>query len=121
MKVQGMVDPGRFTVEQIPGTNRSLVRFFQNVEPYEKDDFQGFQYDEYHVEVETWDGVAQNVLDNYDEFLKKGMDNEIDRSNDALFRAQAETDVAVQDMDAMNVDHEYRLTLLELGLSETDI
>lgn len=90
MKVQGMVDPGRFTVEQIPGTNRSLVRLFQNVEPYEKDDFQGFQYDEYHVEVETWDGVAQNVLDNYDEFLKKGMDNEIDRSNEALSKVQME-------------------------------
>ena len=121
MKVKGMVNPGSFTVEQIPGTNRSLVRLFQNVTPCQEENFQGFQYDEYHVEVETWDGVAQNVLDNYDEFLKKGMDNEIDRSNDALFRAQAETDVAVQDMDAMNVDHEYRLTLLELGLSETDI
>ena len=33
MKVHGMVDPGSFTVEQIPGTNRSLVRLFQNVEP----------------------------------------------------------------------------------------
>ena len=121
MKVQGMTNPGSFTVERIPGTNRSLARLFQNVTPCRTDDFEGFQYDEYHVEVETWDGVAQNVLDNYDEFLKKGMDNEIDRSNDALFRAQAETDIAVQDMDAMNVDHEYRLTLLELGLSETDI
>lgn len=121
MKVQGMVDPGRFTVEQIPGTNRSLVRLFQNVTPFTDETFEGFQYDEYHVEVETWDGVAQNVLENYDEFLKQGMDNELDRSNDALFRAQAETDTAVRDMDAMNVDHEYRLTLLELGLSETDI
>lgn len=121
MKVHGMVDPGRFTVEQIPGTNRSLVRLFQNVTPFTDETFEGFQYDEYHVEVETWDGVAQNVLENYDEFLKQGMDNELDRSNDALFRAQAETDTAVRDMDAMNVDHEYRLTLLELGLSEIDI
>lgn len=121
MKVKGMVNPGSFTVEKIPGTNRSLVRLFQNATPFQEENFEGFQYDEYHVEVETWDGIAANVRDNYDEFLKKGMDNEVDRSNDALFRAQAETDVAVQDMDAMNVDHEYRLTLLELGLSETDI
>lgn len=28
---------------------------------------------------------------------------------------------AVEDADGMNVDQEYRLTLLELGLSETDI
>ena len=118
MKVQGMVNPGSFSVERIPGTNRSLVRLFQNVTPCQKEDFNGFEYDEYHVEVETWDGVAQNVRDNYDEFLKKGMDNEVDRSNEALFRAQVETDSAVQDMDAMNVDQEYRLTLLELGLAE---
>lgn len=121
MKVHGMVNPGNFTVEQIPGTNKSLVRLFQNVEPYQDDKFEGFQYDEYHVEVETWDGVADTVLKNYDEFLKKGMDNEVDRSNDALLFAQAKTDSAVRDMDAMNIDQEYRLTLLELGLSETDI
>lgn len=112
MRVQGMVDPGRFTVEQIPGTNKSLVRLFQNVKPYHEEGFDGFEYDEYHVEVETWDGVAQNVLENYDEFLKKGLDNEVDRSNDALFRAQ-------EDADGMNVDQEYRLTLLELGVPTT--
>lgn len=87
MKVQGMVNPGSFTVEQIPGTKRSLVRLFQNVTPVETEEFTGFEYDEYHVEVETWDGIVKNVQDNYDEFLKKGMDNEIDRSNEALYRA----------------------------------
>jgi hypothetical protein len=114
MKVQGMVNPGSFTVEQIPGTKRSLVRLFQNVTPVETEEFTGFEYDEYHVEVETWDGVAANVQANYDEFLKKGMDNEIDRSNSALYRAQVDT-------DAMNVDQEFRLTLLELGLTDLDI
>ncbi len=114
MKVQGMADPGRFTVERIPGTNRSLVRLFQNVKPVQEEDFEGFEYDEYHVEVETWDGIAQNVTDNYDVFLAKGQDREVDRSNEALFHT-------TQDTDAMLVDQEYRLTLLELGLSETDI
>jgi len=114
MKVQGMVDPGRFTVERIPGTDKSLVRLFQNVTPVKEENFEGFEYDEFHVEIETWDGIAQNVMENYDEFLKKGMDNEVDRSNAALFRT-------AQDTDAMLVDQEYRLTLLELGLSETDI
>ena len=121
MKVQGMVDPGRFTVEQIPGTSKSLVRLFENVEPFSDEKFEGFQYDEYHVEVETWDGVAQNVAENYEEFLAKGKDNEIDRSNEALRKAQMKTDTAVQDADAMNVDQEYRLTMLELGLSADDI
>lgn len=114
MKVQGMIDPGRFTVERIPGTKKSLVRLFQNVAPCQTEDFNGYEYDEYHVEVETWDGLSQNVLDNYDEFLKKGMENEIDRSEAAMFRA-------IEDADAMNVDQEFRLTLLELGMPDSDI
>ena len=73
-----------------------------------------FSVNEYHVEVETWDGIAANVRENYDIFLRKGMDNEIDRSNPALYSAQVDT-------DAMNVDQEFRLTLLELGLTELDI
>ena len=114
MKVQGMVNPGSFTVEQIPGTKRSLVRLFQNVTPVETEEFTGFEYDEYHVEVETWDGIVKNVQDNYDEFLQKGKDNEVDRSNSALYQAQVDT-------DAMSVDQEFRLTLLELGLTDLDI
>ena len=99
MKVQGMVNPGSFTVEEIPGTKRSLVRLYQNVEACK---------------------IAKDAEDkeNYDAYLAKGKDNEVDRSNDALFRAQKNTDSIVQDTDAMSVDHEYRLTLLELGLSE---
>lgn len=88
MRVQGMIDPGKFTVEQIPGTNKSLVRLFQNVALVKTEDFTGFEYDEYQVEVEAWDGLAKNVQDNFEEFLKKGKDNEIDRSNEALYQAQ---------------------------------
>lgn len=111
MKVQGMIDPGKFTVERVPGTNRSLIRLYQNVAPIQNEDFTGFEYDEYHVEVETWDGVAQNVNDNYDVFLQQGMGNEIDKSNEVLFQT-------TQDTDALLVDQEYRLTMLELGLTE---
>ena len=118
MKVQGMTNPGRFTVERIPGTNRSLVRLFQNVTQVQTEDFNGYEYDEYHVEVETWDGIARNVKENYDEFLKKGIENEVDKSNEALYRTQAAANDAIQDQDAMNVDQEYRLTLLELGLND---
>ena len=118
MKVQGMVNPGSFTVEEIPGTKRSLVRLYQNVEACkiakdaeDKEGLDGFQYDEYCVEVESWPGLAASVRENYDTYLAKGKDNEVDRS-------QKNTDSIVQDTDAMSVDHEYRLTLLELGLSE---
>jgi hypothetical protein len=110
MKVQGMTDPGRFTVEEIPGTGRSLVRLFQNAAPVHTEDFEGFEYDEYHVEVQTWPGLAKSVQDNYEEYLKKGKDNEVDRSNAALFQAQTDT-------DAMVVDQEFRITMFEIGLT----
>ena len=111
MKVQGMVNPDSFTVEEIPGTKRSLVRLYQNVEACkiakdseDKEGLDGFQYDEYCVEVESWPGLAASVRENYDTYLAKGKDNEVDRSNDALFRAQKNTDSIVQDTDAMSVD-----------------
>lgn len=76
MKVRGTANPGIFAVEEIPEKNRSLIRLFQNVTPCHEEDFNGFEYDEYHVEVETWDGVNQNVIDNYDVFLEAGMKND---------------------------------------------
>ena len=121
MRVQGMVGPGRFTLEQIPGTNKTLIRLFENVEPFQDEKFEGFQYDEYHVEVETWDGIAQTVMANFDEFLAKGKDNEVDKSNEALYRGQVYLGRDIVDADAMNVDQEFRLTMLELGLSGDDI
>jgi len=90
----------------------------ENKDAEDKEGLDGFQYDEYCVEVESWPGLAASVRENYDTYLAKGKDNEVDRSNYALFRAQKNTDSIVQDTDAMSVDHEYRLTLLELGLSE---
>ena len=77
------------------------MRLFQDVTPVETEEFTGFEYDEYHVEVETWDGIVKNVQDSYDEFLKKGMDNEIDRSNEALYRAQQSLASYVELADAI--------------------
>lgn len=78
MKVRGSSNPGRFTIEQIPKTNLTLIRLYQNVTPIEETSFTGFEYDEYHVKVITWDGVAQNVEDNYDVFLQQGIRNDPD-------------------------------------------
>ena len=43
MKVQGMVDPGSFTVERIPGSGRSLVRLFKKLTPDKTEDFTGYE------------------------------------------------------------------------------
>lgn len=116
MKVQGMVNPGSFTVEEIPGTKRSLVRLYQNVEACkiskdaeDKEGLDGFQYDEYRVEVESWPGLAASVRENYDTYLAKGKDNEIERGQtngleekiDIFFAANKLTESEYQELIAM--------------------
>ncbi len=113
MKVQGMVDPGSFTVERIPGSGRSLVRLFQNVTPVQAEDFTGYEYDEYHVEVETWDGIAANVRENYETFLRGEWTTDRPQQSGTVFRTSG--------YGCHERGPEFRLTLLELGLTELDI
>ena len=91
MKVQGMVDPGSFTVERIPGSGRSLVRLFQNVTPVQTEDFTGYEYDEYHVEVETGTASRQRAGELRD-VPEKGSRQRDRPQQSALYSAQVDTD-----------------------------
>ena len=59
----------------------------------------------------TAEGVAYNGIPYL--FADGAMTCEVDKGADIL-----ETEKTVSDNDAMNVDQEYRLTMLELGLVE---
>ena len=65
--------------------------------------------------VLTDEEMAEGVAYNGTPYLFKdgAMVCEVDKGADIL-----ETEKTVSDNDAMNVDQEYRLTLLELGLTE---
>lgn len=73
------------------------------------------------IEVEKIDGVETvvkmterevPVFDNPEEPVSKTLQEQIDE----LVEKQAKLENALEDADALNVDQEYRLTLLELGI-----
>lgn len=75
MKVRGSVaPPNAFTLEEQPNKpGYCLIRFFENVQPYQEEQHgrtvNGFEYDEYHLEVADYDGLADDVLNNFDGLL----------------------------------------------------
>lgn len=75
MRVRGSVaPPNAFTVEEQPDKpGFCLVRFYENVEPYQEEQhgktIHGYEYDEYHLLVADYDGLGDDVLNNFDGYL----------------------------------------------------
>ena len=124
MRVRGDNAPsGALSVEphpQKPGI--AIVRLFENPEPFEETHgelaIKGWEYDEYHLELPLYDSLALDVAAAYDGYLAqaKAEEEEAKGPEAALLALKA----AQTDTDALVVEQEYRLTLLELGVSDTN-
>lgn len=113
MKVHGDVKPEKITANSLPNKpGWAWVRICLNA----KQDERGWVYDEYTTEVEDTPGLLDEVKANYDNLLREAKANE--KSKADLVAENEELQATVSDNDAMTVAHEYRLTLLELGLNE---
>ena len=118
MVVHGDNKPEKISAGSMPNKpGRAWVRLALNArqETFE-DGRTGWVYDEYTTEVEDTPGLPDEVTANYDALLREAKANE--KSKADLVAENEELSAAVSDNDAMTVAHEYRLTLLELGLSE---
>lgn len=77
MKVRGDLPPSNaFTVENQPKRpGFALVRFYENVREFTEQDgdltISGYEYDEYHLEIERVHGLEEYVLQNFDRLLRK--------------------------------------------------
>ena len=75
MKVRGGTKPvTAFTLEAIPKKlGKSMVRFFQNIKAFseEKDGVKtvGWEWDEYHLEMNSYGGLAEDVAANLAQLL----------------------------------------------------
>lgn len=75
MRVRGSVAPNNaFTVGEQPNKpGYCMVRFYENVVPYEEEQhgktIHGFEYDEYHLLVADYDGLVDDVLNNFAGYL----------------------------------------------------
>lgn len=75
MRVRGDNAPSNaFTLEEQPKKpGFALVRFFENVQAFEETQgdltISGHEYDEYHLELPLYDGLADDILNNFDGYL----------------------------------------------------
>lgn len=75
MRVRGDLEPNNaFTLEDQPKkAGKVLARFFENVTPFEETDgdltISGYEYDEYHLELDNYDSLFFDILNSYDGYL----------------------------------------------------
>lgn len=77
MKVRGDNAPlNTFSTEEQPkNPGYSLIRFYENSTPYSSEErgiaVSGYEYDEYHLEVEDRDDLKAYIQNHFDELLAK--------------------------------------------------
>lgn len=75
MRVRGDNAPSNaFSLEEQPNKpGVALVRFYENAKPFEekRDELtiSGWVYDEYHLELNMYDGLSEDILGNYAGYL----------------------------------------------------
>ena len=75
MKVRGDLAPSSvFSLEEQPKKpGHFLVRFYENVHPFSEErdghSASGYEYDEYHLELTGYEGLADDIRSNYDGYL----------------------------------------------------
>lgn len=76
MRVRGDLAPGgAFSLEEQPKKpGVFLVRFYENVHPFTTEErdghsYSGYEYDEYHLELAGYDGLADDIRNSLDGYL----------------------------------------------------
>ena len=81
----------------------------------------GWEYDEYRLEMPLYDGLALDVAAAYDSYLAQARAEEESKNEfERMANSVASLQAAQSDTDSMVVEQEYRITMLELGVSDTD-
>lgn len=104
MRVRGDNAPSNaFSLEEQPNKpGVALVRFYENAEPFEekRDErtISGWVYDEYHLELNMYDGLSEDILGNYAGYLAQAKLHEAEGKTIPSLQQQVadlETDKAV--------------------------
>lgn len=101
MRVKGEVAPvTAFTLEPIPKKpGKVMARFYANVAQVEA----SWQWDEYHLEFESYVGLETDIATNYDTLFRQAQFLDDEESNsDSEFLLE------------LAADHEERICMLEL-------
>lgn len=104
------------------GSSKTRSRFAQPFEEKSGDlTAKGWEYDEYRLEMPLYDGLALDVAAAYDSYLAQARAEEESKNEfERMANSVASLQAAQSDTDSMVVEQEYRITMLELGVSDTD-
>lgn len=118
MKVRGDLPPSAaFTLEEQPNKpGFFLARFFENAEPFTetKDGLtiSGYQYDEYHLELEDRPGLEADIERQYEAYLNEAKLKEAEQEIIPDLRAQ------VARLEQSNASLESQLTDTQIALCD---
>lgn len=121
MRVRGDNAPSNaFTLEEQPNSpGVALVRFYENAEPFEekRDELtvSGWQYDEYHLELEMYDGLSDDILSNYAGYLAQAKLHEAEGKTIPALQQQ------VADLETDKTALSEKVTSLEGQVTDTQL
>ena len=106
MKVRGETAPvTAFTLEAIPKKpGKCLIRFYENAEAYEEN---GWEWDEYHLEMPAYPGLENDVEANYEMLMRQA--KAVEEQNNAIPMLQNE-------QAQTRADIEYIAMMMEVDL-----
>ena len=121
MRVRGDNAPSNaFTLEEQPKKpGFALVRFFENVQAFEETQgeltISGYEYDEYHLELPMYDGLADDILNSFDGYLAQAK----------LLEAEGKTIPTLQqqvaDLEAEKAALDEKVATLETQVTDTQM
>lgn len=106
MKIQGMKNPGIYTIESVPMTDNVLIRMYLN--PIETEDGL-WEYEEYKLEVPKTNTIEYEVENNMQVFLEEAKK----RDPELLAEQAKEAELAKQQLRA-DIDFIAVMTGVEL-------
>lgn len=121
MRVRGDLPPSNaFTLEEQPkAPGRFLVRFFENVEPFEETNgeltISGYEYDEYHLELGGYDGLFDDILNSFDGYLAQAKLLEAEKKTIPNLQQQVAT------LEAEKAELSEKVTTLETQVTDTQM
>ena len=121
MRVRGDLQPNNaFSLEEQPKKpGYVLVRFFENVEPFKKTDgeltISGYEYDEYHMELANYDGLFDDILNNFDGYLAQAKLQEAEQKTIPNLQQQ------VADLETEKASLSDKVSSLENQVTDTQI
>lgn len=121
MRVRGDNAPSNaFTLEEQPNhPGFVLARFYENAAPFEETrdglTISGYEYDEYHLELEYRPGLEEDIINGYDGYMAQAKLDEAEKKIIPALQQQ------VEDLEGENAALHTKVDSLESQVTDTQM